>query len=895
MRPRTWESDSTLCNCFVAINNGHVKHIWNPTEEEILPLLGQKYDLYYAMASFGTSTRKADQAVSCNAFWLDVDFKDFEGPSDAAKALQNFTMQAGLPGANWVIHSGNGLHVYWVLDQPILKEQWVATATGLKQLCVKHGFKADPARTADIASILRVPGTFNYKDPSHPKKVQVLSRKDALPTEQFLQAVPSVEPPPAPTIQATDEWGAFPAACADTIAARCKQMKDVKAVQGAVEEPLWRAALSILIRCQGGDKLIHEWSKGDPRYNRAETIRKAKGTAGPFTCQSFKELRPEGCLGCTFTVTSPILLSVAAEAPAEAPPDILTQVGRFKITAAGVWHEPPEDKATKVTDVKLWVGEVREKAREDGQPNRASLLIQWVDLVGKPHGAALYSADLYDTKAFVAWLANENIRPVVREVKELVTYISQYTKELLKKGTVRTYHERLGWYKDSFVLGKVAVTPTALEKALVQSSSPIAKIGEPSKDRDAWVQAVSLLDQPRLRKQAFAIAAGFGSPLLALMDWHSAVVSLAGPSGVGKSLAANLALSIYGRPEHLSQASSATSNSIEAQLTRQKNVPYLLDEVTNLPSNRLANFIYSAANGQGKAALTQSREFREVGTWALVPFITSNHPLLDMPNKEIEEAHRRRLLEFYISPEESLTSEEGAVLAKAMMNYGGAVAEPYLRFILKNKPTVIEMLHTAYHRFRAQLDSAAADRFALWTLAAAYVGGSVAKALGLFPVDMEATLKVALDTQREGAATIESPYEICRQALADFLNEHKPFTIYWKDRARFAEDAPQGRQVIVRVHGHGVVSIHAKYLKDYLQSQKIPIKAFKKAMEHAVTGETWSASQPDFDGHLTKVICLSPGMPQVRCHQFDLSLLGLTEVIEAQDTAPTVTTEARLQ
>ncbi len=61
------------------------------------------------------------------------------------------------------------MHVYWVVDDMISRDDWQSSARQLKDLTKTCGFLADDSRTSDIASVLRVPGTFNHKySPARP-------------------------------------------------------------------------------------------------------------------------------------------------------------------------------------------------------------------------------------------------------------------------------------------------------------------------------------------------------------------------------------------------------------------------------------------------------------------------------------------------------------------------------------------------------------------------------------------------------------------------------------------------------------------------------------------------------------------------------------------------------
>ena len=72
------------------------------------------------------------------------------------------------------MQSGAGLHAYFFLTQFLPAPSWILVAKALKAACVRAGFHADPARTADIASLLRCPGTINRKEGRPLYPVQVL-------------------------------------------------------------------------------------------------------------------------------------------------------------------------------------------------------------------------------------------------------------------------------------------------------------------------------------------------------------------------------------------------------------------------------------------------------------------------------------------------------------------------------------------------------------------------------------------------------------------------------------------------------------------------------------------------------------------------------------------------
>lgn len=144
-------------------------------------------DTYLAFAEYATAdSRKTDNVVGAWAFVVDIDVgpdkaatgKGYATIEEALAALNAFSETAGLPYPRIVVNSGTGLHAYLPFDEFLQRDDWIAYATKLKALMKVIGLKADPARTADIAGVLRVPGTLNFKY-TPPRPVTVLSFEEA--------------------------------------------------------------------------------------------------------------------------------------------------------------------------------------------------------------------------------------------------------------------------------------------------------------------------------------------------------------------------------------------------------------------------------------------------------------------------------------------------------------------------------------------------------------------------------------------------------------------------------------------------------------------------------------------------------------------------------------------
>jgi hypothetical protein len=152
-------------------------HRWVKSFEEQASFLERwsdsGYDTYHACATYeepgsSFSGRKRSKVYRLGSIWADIDTREgkpsapYADRKEAAEALGQFCLAASLPPPT-IVNSGFGLHVYWPLQEPMPLHSWLPFAEGLKRLAARHGFKIDPSRTADAASILRTPGTKNWK------------------------------------------------------------------------------------------------------------------------------------------------------------------------------------------------------------------------------------------------------------------------------------------------------------------------------------------------------------------------------------------------------------------------------------------------------------------------------------------------------------------------------------------------------------------------------------------------------------------------------------------------------------------------------------------------------------------------------------------------------------
>lgn len=128
------------------------------------------FNVYFGVCprSKREGSKASIKRVRC--LWADLDGKDFGGgKAEALERLRTFELP---PTA--IVDSGHGYHCYWCLREAeniSNKADVVRVESHLKSLAVALG--GDP-HAAELARILRLPGTFNLKTPDEPLPVTVL-------------------------------------------------------------------------------------------------------------------------------------------------------------------------------------------------------------------------------------------------------------------------------------------------------------------------------------------------------------------------------------------------------------------------------------------------------------------------------------------------------------------------------------------------------------------------------------------------------------------------------------------------------------------------------------------------------------------------------------------------
>lgn len=123
-------------------------------------------DVYICLSKNQGTGRKTADATLIKSLFIDIDCghgKPYQSPVEAIQAITSKFRNGSLPNPTFIVNSGYGVHLYWVLQESMKIAEWQPIAIRFKQLFSHLDIYIDSKVTADPVRVLRIPGTHNYK------------------------------------------------------------------------------------------------------------------------------------------------------------------------------------------------------------------------------------------------------------------------------------------------------------------------------------------------------------------------------------------------------------------------------------------------------------------------------------------------------------------------------------------------------------------------------------------------------------------------------------------------------------------------------------------------------------------------------------------------------------
>ena len=827
--------------------DGRVSHLWGPdnawlanTTKQISA--SQNVNVYHGCASYLPQAqdrardpatrklvlggRKQTNVMLLRSFWVDLDVgRSEEGKPakyatavDAGRAILGFCKKLGLP-APMVVSSGWGLHVYWPIDRDMPVDEWKPVAQALKRALTAEGVLFDPSRTADEASILRPPGTYNRK--AKPKLVDVVREAaqgplDAVrnPLGQWIVATPAdpfahMGPAPAGLSKAnaglTQGAGPEPSS-ALMIADQCGIIGMMRDTRGKLDQPTWYNSLGVLTHTIEAPGICHNWSMGDPRYTPTEVTEKLAqlSSHGPTTCVKLGENHPDVCKACPHfeKITSPIQLGRPRieKATVETVERVVSKRGF--LTEKTIKIDLPHGYGETVQDGVRVLTHQRKVTAKDGTVAIETDVICSTHLYGVTRlwgeDGAEFEFERISQEGLVRFtikgstigsggreLSAELGRNAVvarnGKVPQLHSYMSHWMEQLNRTAELVSAYRSFGWTDDlGFVLGDTILRPDGSETRAVLTGTAKQKMAAVARkgNRDTWVQLIDrAYNVPGQEAFQFQIGCGFAAPLLRLMNEVSGVTvySHSAGSGVGKTTVQKVGLSIWGDWEPMMLAQGhVTINSMWNLMGAYQSLPVVYDELTNAPNNDVSELVFSVSSGRAKERLSASGELRTNNSnWSTILLASGNTLLSEKlaQHRANTEAEISRLFEFTLDPPPHLTiAEANAIFPQFREHYGHAGYE-FARYVVTHREYVAKMMVDMREKVHTSFGMTQVERYWTALFTAVLTAVAICRHLGLVSFEIKALRKWMRDRLVENrggrAAAVVSHEELIGKMISD--------------------------------------------------------------------------------------------------------------------------------
>lgn len=732
-------------------------------------------NVYIGLAGYRPgATREKKHVTGKKCFYFDMDCgegKPYQTKQEAFAAVKKFLTDSKFPAPSMIVDSGGGLHIYWVTNEVLIESEWSSMALGLKRLAATHALRHDAAICADSARILRVPGTFNWKDPANPRECKVIKNtgltydvdalRKFLPTTTNVVAMPGFE---------KFQDGGFDNLIATTgsqprfmrhILQECKVAQHTKDTAGDdADYNLWFAMLTLLLFCEDGEGFVHPFSNGHPKYDAGAVARKWQGrladkaagtTRGATTCEQFHACKPELCESCPHwkspergsSWSSPIHFGLPP-AKADVPPFpyLLLSDGNTGITV------PNEDGGKSIE--LAFFGQVHNL--QVFKTDSRTVLFWEYRLPSKMcRNVEMDAISLVDAKQFKKALLASGVILSDAETKGLRNMTESWVKTIQnRRGEIRA-PSNYGWTREGgqrgFRHGDTVFWADGREQtvhtAVDTHSNPIGTRGT----LDGWQRMVKYALQAKHVETEVLIAAGFAAPLIEMSHIEGAILSAVSlRSGTGKTTAMRLGQAIWGNPSTAMFSLSDTTNAILARMGMYNTLPAMWDDI-RIPENvkearQKVDMIYQITQGREKSRMTSSVELRNVASWRTLLVCSSNSglsPYISMIDQGGTAAHHR-ILEMEVSPIDTTKACKPSVFNEVGDHYGHA-GRVYAKWLLANYDTAKAQLLHNIDAISAKLDAKPEDRFTVTTIAAIYTAAKLANQCGLVEFDTSAIVK----------------------------------------------------------------------------------------------------------------------------------------------------------
>ena len=793
------------------------------------------------MGKFPRADRTFQNLIGCRSLYIDVDVKQgsYQNQREATAALQKFLAVSGLPKPTIIVGSGNGgFHVYWTLSILFDRSEFTTMANKLVAACDAHGLMIDRQCTNDAQRLLRIPGTWNFKNATPDGEVQATPvvlhyiGTDHIDIETMKQALSEYKPVVAPRVtpqsklrvvggtdmhglpldELDDMTGGMkgahrPPRSIDDVVKHCPFLGNTLEAGGAnlVGEKQWHLAVALSCHCENSSETVHRLCEKSPYYNRDETeqklatalrARELRETIGPPKCDVIAIERDE-CKTCQYRDrgTTPLAVGfsgvnghphkAASPIPGtqaiELPQPYYTQSDNL------IYMLTPDDgsgsrDATLAFEYELIAGTVM---LEKGKPFQFVFdTMQGERQVTKRFDTTIVSDNTSFCKAFAAEGLTINVKPDLPR-----KFVSSYIQLLQRKDETLITVPPFGWSQDKhgdmgFAFAGEFVSPAGV------SACPRPGDGTENYrvmgDTQVWCDLMKLIITPDRPDLACMAAASFAAPLVGMTGQPGLLMGVQSPgSGIGKSTALLAGQSVWSSP--VVGGLNDTVIYTFAKAATLRHLPLFYDEIKG--ERQIKNMVevaFQLTGGREKGRSDRSGKMRKINEFKTLCGYAANGSIVSGVREEDKGTDASWLRMFEMegiatpSTAHNYAANVNQLLTELQLNHGG-IGKLYATFLGQNHKTINIALTNSQSKFAQALGAdPKVERFWIAAIATTMLGATIANSLGVvkFPLaEMGQFMFSEFRRMKQEMAEDPSDYSADNaliNTITVFLNEKQP-------------------------------------------------------------------------------------------------------------------------
>lgn len=772
-----------------------------------------------------TAVRGSTYATAIRSFYVDIDVKEGAYPdtATAAREFGAFVKAAALPRPTVVVGSGSGgFHAHWCLERAVTPEEWTPVAQALAQAALQHGLLFDSQCTVDVARILRVPGTSNWKSGTARPVTLLSCRDDFVDFAAFsdllkpymgrvVAPAPAKEASPfelpagvnaAPSkddVGVNDDLGgglgeaqAAEPVLLEDLARGCPFVSMSVGTGGKeVQQPLWFLSANLSMFIENGRDALHQMSNQHPGYSRADTDdlyerqkrTKEERDLGWPGCQTFALAGAKECQSCPNRGLGKSPLHFAHGVVKTTSVDSLPK--GFIRGADGIISKsvPDEDgsggfRNIPICDYPMYTGWLSNNPWTFHFTTKAES--------GKKTTMEIPTEVIFSKEGIAKYLGGRGLFCTDFQYKILKEFFVSWLQKLQQQKDSVISAAPFGW---SVVDGKLEgfayagrVWMTNDDRPAANPNPVLAYQYTPKGDIGPWKDLAKIIyeqDRPDLNA---ILAVAFAGPLVRFTGFPGLLVNAYSPeSGIGKTTAMKASQSVWGHPVMGMQGLNDTTNSVLGKMGQIRSLPMYWDELkSEQQTRRFVSIVFDLTGGREKTRMNSDSTLKMSGTWQTMMVSASNDSILDAMAREVGSttAGLHRLFEYTVAKPSQVTHDVGAVQRLAGRlddNYGNA-GLLYAKFLGANFKRVEEEVAERQDEICREVSIRQEERHWAATIAVLLKGAEYANELKLTNIHMKPfkdfLLKVLKGMREEVEA---SPSDMNNSMsvsaiLAEFLN-----------------------------------------------------------------------------------------------------------------------------